>query len=138
MDFETYTELGFKKLKQEEFDSVIDDSELLIEEVTRHFYDPYFHSLETDLSSNDDFHVYRATQYEKAIALQCEFEFESGLNSPVARANNDVKSISIGRTTIQSNGAGTTLVMYGNSGVVKTAISMLTRTGLLYAGVGHR
>ncbi|MGI1808858.1 hypothetical protein ACRPKW_08720 [Pediococcus pentosaceus] len=138
MDFETYTELGFKKLKQEEFDSVIDDSELLIEEITRHFYDPYFHSLETDLSSNDDFHVYRATQYEKAIALQCEFEFESGLNSPVARANNDVKSISIGRTSIQSNGAGTTLVMYGNSGVVKTAISMLTRTGLLYAGVGHR
>lgn len=138
MDFETYTELGFKKLKQEEFDSVIDDSELLIEEVTRHFYDPYFHSLETDLSSNDDFHVYRATQYEKAIALQCEFEFESGLNSPVARANNDVKSISIGRTSIQSNGAGTTLVTYGNSGVVKTAISMLTRTGLLYAGVGHR
>lgn len=138
MDFETYTKLGFKKLKQEEFDSVIDDSKLLIEEVTRHFYDPYFNSLETDLSSDDDFHIYRATQYEKAIALQCEFEFESGLNSPVARANDDVKSISIGRTSIQSNGAGTALVTYGNSGVVKTAISMLTRTGLLYTGVGHR
>ena len=82
--------------------------------------------------------VYRSTQYEKAIALQCEFEFESGLNSPIARANNDVKNISIGRTTIQSDGSGIAAVTYGNSGVVRTAISMLVNTGLMYRGVDSR
>ncbi|KAF0362537.1 hypothetical protein GBP13_08585 [Pediococcus acidilactici] len=138
MNYQTYTDLGFTKLKEEEFNSVISDAEMLLEEVTRHFYDPYFHSLKDDLNSDDAFLVYRATQYEKAIALQCEFEFESGLNSPVARADNDVKSISIGRTTIQSDGSGIAAVTYGNSGVVRSAISMLVNTGLIYRGVDCR
>lgn len=138
MDYQTYTDLGFNKLKKEDFDSVIVDSEMLLEEVTRHFYDPYFHSLKDDLNSDDAFLVYRAMQYEKAIAMQCEFEFESGLNSPVARADNDVKSISIGRTTIQSDGSGIDAVTYGDSGVVRTAISMLVNTGLMYRGVDSR
>lgn len=135
MDYQTYQELGFTKLSQDEFNSVITDSELLLQQVTRNFYAPYFHSLKDDLNSDDAFLVYRATQYEKAIALQCEFEFESGLNSPVARADNDVKSISIGRTTIQSDGSGIAAVTYGNSGVVRSAISMLADTGLIYRGV---
>ncbi|KAF0507823.1 hypothetical protein GBP26_08690 [Pediococcus acidilactici] len=135
MDYQTYQELGFTKLSQDEFNSVITDSELLLQQVTRNFYDPYVHSLKDDLNSDDAFLVYRAMQYEKAIAMQCEFEFESGLNSPVARADNDVKSVSIGRTTIQSDGSGIDAVTYGNSGVVRSAISMLVNTGLIYRGV---
>lgn len=138
MDYQTYQELGFTKLSQDEFNSVITDSELLLQQVTRNFYDPYFHSLKDDLNSDDAFLVYRAMQYEKAIAMQCEFEFESGLNSPVARADNDVKSVSIGRTTIQSDGSGIDAVTYGDSGVVRTAISMLVNTGLMYRGVDSR
>ncbi len=138
MDYQTYQELGFTKLSQDEFNSVITDSELLLQQVTRNFYDPYFHSLKDDLNSDDAFLVYRAMQYEKAIAMQCEFEFESGLNSPVARADNDVKSVSIGRTTIQSDGSGIDAVTYGNSGVVRSAISMLVNTGLIYRGVDCR
>ncbi|WDV24872.1 hypothetical protein PVS71_07830 [Pediococcus acidilactici] len=138
MDYRTYQELGFTKLSQDEFNSVITDSELLLQQVTRHFYDPYFYSLKDDLNSDDAFLVYRAMQYEKAIAMQCEFEFESGLNSPVARADNDVKSVSIGRTTIQSDGSGIDAVTYGDSGVVRTAISMLVNTGLMYRGVDSR
>lgn len=138
MDYQTYQELGFTKLSQDEFNSVITDSELLLQQVTRHFYDPYFHSLKDDLNSDDAFLVYRGMQYEKAIAMQCEFEFESGLNSPVARADNDVKSVSIGRTTIQSDGSGIDAVTYGDSGVVRTAISMLVNTGLMYRGVDSR
>ncbi|WP_285110394.1 hypothetical protein [Pediococcus sp. AC40] len=138
MDYQTYQELGFTKLSQDEFNSVITDSELLLQQVTRNFYDPYFHSLKDDLNSDDAFLVYRAMQYEKAIAMQCEFEFESGLNSPVARADNDVKSVSIGRTTIQSDGSGIDAVTYGNSGVVRSAISMLVNTGLMYRGVDSR
>ncbi|WP_099299674.1 hypothetical protein [Pediococcus pentosaceus] len=138
MDYQTYQELGFTKLSQDEFNSVITDSELLLQQVTRNFYDPYFHSLKDDLNSDDAFLVYRAMQYEKAIAMQCEFEFESGLNSPVARADNDVKSVSIGRTTIQSDGSGIATVTYGNSGVVRSAISMLVNTGLIYRGVDSR
>lgn len=138
MDYQTYQELGFTKLSQDEFNSVITDSDLLLQQVTRHFYDPYFHSLKDDLNSDDAFLVYRAMQYEKAIAMQCEFEFESGLNSPVARADNDVKSVSIGRTTIQSDGSGIDAVTYGDSGVVRTAISMLVNTGLMYRGVDSR
>ncbi|MDV2911458.1 hypothetical protein R0H03_06245 [Pediococcus acidilactici] len=138
MDYQTYQELGFTKLSQDEFNSVITDSELLLQQVTRNFYDPYFHSLKDDLNSDDAFLVYRAMQYEKAIAMQCEFEFESGLNSPVARADNDVKSVSIGRTTIQSDGSGIDAVTYGSSGVVRSAISMLANTGLIYRGVDCR
>ncbi|MDB8867866.1 hypothetical protein ABHC39_04210 [Pediococcus acidilactici] len=138
MDYQIYQELGFTKLSQDEFNSVITDSELLLQQVTRNFYDPYFHSLKDDLNSDDAFLVYRAMQYEKAIAMQCEFEFESGLNSPVARADNDVKSVSIGRTTIQSDGSGIDAVTYGNSGVVRSAISMLVNTGLIYRGVDCR
>lgn len=138
MDYQTYQELGFTKLSQDEFNSVITDSELLLQQATRHFYDPYFHSLKDDLNSDDAFLVYRAMQYEKAIAMQCEFEFESGLNSPVARADNDVKSVSIGRTTIQSDGSGIDAVTYGSSGVVRSAISMLANTGLIYRGVDCR
>lgn len=131
--FAKYTELGFNKLKESEFDNVITDSELLISNLTRDFYG--LHSIDADLDSSVPFYKYRANQYLKAIALQCEFADGSGASTPFEQQASGLTQVVIGRTTLQHGSNPLDSVLYGDTGVIKTAVDVLAHTGLLYRGV---
>lgn len=133
LTFTKYTELGFTKLKSEEFNSVLADSEILISAITNGFYD--FHDIEADLDSSVVFSKYRAKCYLKAIALQCEFAVESGASTPFAQQAAGLTQVTIGRTTLQHGDNPFTELTYGDTGLVKIAVDVLAHTGLLYRGV---
>ncbi|MQS44247.1 hypothetical protein [Companilactobacillus mishanensis] len=136
MDYLIYKKLGFTRLSEEQFKKVITDSELLISSLTRDFYN--FHSITDDLNSNDDFFVYRATQYQTAIAIQCDFADESGATNLLQQQTAGLTDVTIGRTHLSRTGNLFNSLTYGKSGVVKTAYDILGNTGLLYRGVSSR
>lgn len=133
MDYAEYTKLGFDKLQQSEFDAQRNDAKLLIDNLTNDYY--VMHDVSDDLSSDVPFLVYRATQYQKAIAYQCEFAVASGASTIYEQKAGNLKSVSVGRTSLSTDGNSISDATYGNTGVVTTAVDLLIRTGLLYRGV---
>lgn len=133
LSYDRYKELGFVRLDKDSFDKVVNDSELLISALTRDFYE--LHSIDDDLQSEDEFFVYRATQYQKAIAVQCDFADEAGASNLLEQQQSALTDVSIGRTHLQRSSNLFGNLTYGKSGVVKTALDVLAGTGLLYRGV---
>lgn len=133
MDFATYTKLGFTTLTEEQFKSQYNDAKLLIDNLTNDYY--VMHDVSDDLSSDVPFLVYRATQYQKAIADQCEFAVASGASTIYEQKAGNLKSVSVGRTSLSTDGNSISDATYGNTSVVTTAVDLLVRTGLLYRGV---
>lgn len=133
LSFDRYKELGFVRLSEDSFNKVVNDADLLLSALTRDFYN--FHSIEDDLQSKDEFLVYRATQYQKAIAAQCDFADESGASNLFEQQDAALTDVSIGRTHLQRSNNLFNNLTYGKSGVSITAYSLLAGTGLLYRGV---
>ena len=133
MDFMTYTKLGFATLTEEQFNGQYNDAKLLIDNLTNDYY--VMHDVSDDLSSDVPFIVYRATQYQKAIAYQCEFAVASGASTIYEQKAGDLKTVSVGRTSLSIDGNSISDATYGNTGVVTTAVDLLARIGLLYRGV---
>ena len=133
MDFTTYTKLGFTALTEEQFTAQYNDAKLLIDNLTNDYY--VMHDVADDLSSDVSFYAYRATQYQKAIAYQCEFAVASGASTIYEQKAGNLKSVSVGRTSLSTDGNPISDATYGNTGVVTTAVDLLIRTGLLYRGV---
>lgn len=133
MDFATYTKLGFTTLTEEQFKGQYNDAKLLIDNLTNDYY--VMNDVSDDLSSDVPFLVYRATQYQKAIAYQCEFAVASGASTIYEQKAGDLKTVSVGRTSLSTDGNSINDATYGNTGVVTTAVDLLARTGLLYRGV---
>ena len=137
MDFMTYTKLGFTTLTEEQFEEQFNgqynDAKLLIDNLTNDYY--VMHDVSDDLSSDVPFLVYRATQYQKAIVYQCEFAIASGASTIYEQKAGDLKTVSVGRTSLSMDGNSISDATYGNTGVVTTAVDLLIRTGLLYRGV---
>lgn len=133
MDYETYTNLGFKKLDKDSFEKVITDSEFLISNVVHNYYD--LHDTKDDLNSEDIFAKFKANQYEKAICIQCEYANEVGGSSLFEQQQSNLSDVSIGRTHLSRSNSPTNAVTYGNSGVYLPAYTLLSSTGLLYCGV---
>lgn len=133
MDYETYTSLGFKKLDKDSFEKVVTDSELLISNVVHNYYDS--HDINDDLNSEDIFTKFKASQYEKAICVQCEYANEVGGSSLFEQQQSNLSDVNIGRTHLSRSNSPTNAVTYGNSGVYLPAYTLLSSTGLLYCGV---
>lgn len=133
MDFATYTKLGFTTLTEEQFKNQSNDAKLLIDNLTNDYY--VTHDVSDDLSSDVPFLVYRATQYQKAIAYQCEFAADSGASTIYEQKADNLKTVSVGRTSLSTDGNSISDATYGNTGVVTTVVDLLARTGLLYRGV---
>jgi hypothetical protein len=137
LDFATYQQLGFTKITDEaQFKAVITDSELLIDNLTSDFY--LINGLQADLTSDVAFYNYRANAYQRALCVQCEFADEADASTPYEQAEQGLTEVEIGRTTLQQGGGAANAVTYGNTGVCKIAIDILSRTGLLYRGVRSR
>ena len=133
MDFATYTKLGFITLTEEQFNGQYNDAKLLIDNLTNDYY--VMHDVSDDLSSDVPFIVHRATQYQKAIACQCEFAVASGASTIYEQKAGNLKTVSVGRTSLSTDGNSISDATYGNTGVVTTAVDLLAKTGLLYRGV---
>lgn len=133
MDFATYTKLGFTTLTEEQFKDQYNDAKLLIDNLTNDYY--VIHDVSDDLSSDVPFIVYRATQYQKAIAYQCEFAVASGASTIYEQKAGNLKTVSVGRTSLSTDGNSISDATYVNTGVVTTAVDILAKTGLLYRGV---
>lgn len=133
MDFATYNRLGFTTLTEEQFKGQYNDAKLLIDNLTNDYY--VMNDVSDDLSSDVPFIVYRATQYQKAIAYQCEFAAASGASTIYEQKADNLKTVSVGRTSLSTDGNSISDATYGNTGVVTTAVDLLAKTGLLYRGV---
>lgn len=137
LSYDTYTQLGFKALTQEQFEKQVAIAQTLVENITNQFYaDGSEHTIENDLNSTDSFIKRRALIYEKAICMQCEFAQEYGA-TPAEQTSGAINSVHIGNTSISYNKNATIEnFTYGNSGVSMLAYNILYPTGLLYSGVG--
>lgn len=133
MNYKDYTNLGFTKLKQEQFENQLADATMLIDNLTNDCY--VINDIVDDLTSAVPFFAYRAKQYEKAICLQCEFAEEAGASTPLEQSMGAPKSVAVGRTTLTYDSNAVIDVTYGSSGIVKTAVDVLARTGLLSRAV---
>lgn len=137
LSYDTYTQLGFKALTQEQFEKQVAIAQTLVENITNQFYaDGSEHTIENDLNSTDSFIKRRALIYEKAICMQCEFAQEYGA-TPAEQTSGAINSVHIGNASISYNKNATIEnFTYGNSGVSMLAYNILYPTGLLYSGVG--
>lgn len=137
LSYDTYTQLGFKALTQEQFEKQVAIAQTLVENITNQFYaDGSEHTIENDLNSTDSFIKRRALIYEKAICMQCEFAQEYGA-TPAEQTSGAINSVHIGNASISYNKNATIEnFTYGNSGVSMLAHNILYPTGLLYSGVG--
>lgn len=136
LTYDTYTQLGFKALSQEQFEKQVAIAQTLVENVTNQFYaDGSEHTIKQDLQSTDSFIKRRALIYEKAICMQCEFAQEYGA-TPASQTSGAVNSVHIGNASISYNKSATVEnFTYGNSGVSMLVFNILYPTGLLYSGV---
>ncbi|WP_283601210.1 hypothetical protein [Ligilactobacillus aviarius] len=136
LSYDTYTQLGFKALTQEQFKKQVAIAQTLVENITNQFYaDGSEHTIEQDLQSTDSFIKRRALIYEKAICMQCDFAQEYGA-TPAEQTTGAINSVHIGNASINYNkGATVDDVTYGNSGVSMLVFNILYPTGLLYSGV---
>lgn len=136
MNFKDYQALGFSKLTQPQFESQLSDATYLIDNLTGDFY--VMNDLIDDLTSVVSFFVYRGKQYEKAIALQCEFAEQAGASTPLEQSMGAPKNITVGKSTLTYDSNAIVTATYGSTGVVKTAVDILARTGLLSRVVSAR
>ena len=126
LSYEQYKELGGVKVDEKDFSSIESSAEKIFDSQTRAFYQ--FNDIDKDPKPQ------RAKLFRKAMVLQIEFAGETGITSPTDLVQARISHVSIGRTSIESNGNLKSLT-YGNSGMNIGARNMLALTGLLYRGV---
>ena len=136
ISYDTYTQLGFKALTQEQFEKQVAIAQTLVENITNQFYaDGSENTIEQDLQSTDNFIKRRALIYEKAVCIQCEFAEEYGA-TPAEQNSEAISNVHIGNASISYNKNATIEnFTYGNSGVSMQVFNLLYPTGLLYSGV---
>lgn len=126
LTFDEYKSLGFSKIEDEqEFASVEHASEVLVDDVTNQYY------IIHDMKSDPD--TVRVKFFKKAMALQCEYLHDTGATSLYELRQANVKSISIGRTSLSTDGISGS----NTKGVYTLSMDLLALAGLLYRGVDH-
>lgn len=131
LDFEEYKQMERTKITDEsEFKKVEQASEDLFNTVTRDYY--VFNEIKADPD-----HL-RVSLFKKALAIQCEFFNDIGAFAPYEIFQQQVSSVSVGRTHIESGGGGISGSVSGKTGIYNLAMNMLARTGLLYRGIKTR
>lgn len=125
-----YTELGFDKVKQEDFKKLESYAERHINLVTQDYY--MLHSLEDDTNS------YRVHKFKLAMAIQVDYlETLDGNITLSEMLNDSPTSVSVGRMRIENNNA-TKASTVGRTMFSTEAYAELMYTGLLYKGVPYR
>lgn len=127
-----FDQFGFELKKPDDFDKLLSNATILINQICS-YYDPAFayHDLEADMANSSK----QAVAFKKAVALEMLFLEESGYSSAYELAQGALNSFTVGHTSMSLNGSAGQNMTVGNTGVVKSAYSLLGRYGLLFSGV---
>lgn len=139
LTFKEYQQNGFTMITDETvFDQHERAAETQIDITTKFFYNADYatHSLVDDLVGSQ-WQAFRAKQFKRAVALQCEYFEELGADTPVGIANQDLSSIEIGRTHVQAN-SNVNATNFGKTGLATGVIAILAQIGLMCRAVSYR
>lgn len=139
--------LTFKEYQQNGFTMITDETifnqheraaETQIDITTQFFYNADYaaNSLVDDLAGTQ-WQVFRAKQFKRAVALQCDYFDEVGADTPVGIANQDLSSIEIGRTHVQAN-SNVNATNFGKTGLANGVVAILAQIGLMCRAVSYR
>lgn len=106
------------------FNKLIDDAESTIDTATRDYYQ--INGLSSDLNAR------RVHDFKRAVAEQVDYLNFIGSSKSYEQADDDVKSISIGRLNLTPN---QTAVSHSRGGLCQEAYQLLAKQGLLWRGV---
>lgn len=139
LTFKEYQQNGFTMITDETiFDQHERAAETQIDITTQFFYNADYaaHSLVDDLAGNQ-WQVFRAKQFKRAVALQCDYFDEVGADTPIGIANQDLSSIEIGRTHVQAN-SNVNATNFGKTGIANGVVAILAQIGLMSRAVSYR
>ncbi|MCG0681405.1 hypothetical protein [Lactiplantibacillus plantarum] len=139
LTFKEYQQNGFTMITDEEiFDQHERAAETQIDITTQFFYNADYaaNSLVDDLAGTQ-WQVFRAKQFKRAVALQCDYFDEVGADTPLGIANQDLSSIEIGRTHVQTN-SNVNATNFGNTGLANGVVAILAQIGLMSRAVSYR
>ncbi|WP_334263658.1 hypothetical protein [Lactiplantibacillus plantarum] len=139
LTFKEYQQNGFTMITDETiFDQHERAAETQIDITTQFFYNTDYatNSLVDDLAGNQ-WQVFRAKQFKRAVALQCDYFDEVGADTPLGIANQDLSSIEIGRTHVQAN-SNVNATNFGKTGLANGVIAILAQIGLMSRAVSYR
>lgn len=128
--------MGISDISEDNFKEAIAKAEIQIDMVTNYFYADGLHDLQNDLISPKKFLNMRAKAFKKVLGIIICYAIETGVSSSNDAISGNIKSLSIGRTHLDT--AGTASVTYGKSAVPNEAMALLFHWGLLYKGVDYR
>lgn len=139
LTFKEYQQNGFTRITDEKiFDQHERAAETQVDITTQFFYNADYaaHSLVDDLAGTQ-WQVFRAKQFKRAVALQCDYFDEVGADTPVGIANQDLSSIEIGRTHVQAN-SNVNATNFGKTGLANGVVAILAQIGLMSRAVSYR
>lgn len=139
LTFKEYQQNGFTMITDETiFDQHERAAEMQIDITTQFFYNADYaaHSLVDDLAGTQ-WQAFRAKQFKRAVALQCDYFDEVGADTPLGIANQDLSSIEIGRTHVQAN-SNVNATNFGKTGLANGVVAILAQIGLMSRAVSYR
>lgn len=139
LTFKEYQQNGFTTITDETvFDQHERAAETQIDITTQFFYNADYaaNSLADDLVGNE-WQAFRAKQFKRAVALQCDYFDEVGADTPVGIANQDLSSIEIGRTHVQAN-SNVNATNFGKTGLATGVVAILAQIGLMSRAVSYQ
>lgn len=139
LTFDEYKGLGFSRITDEAtYNQHEAAAETQIDITTQFFYNADYaaNSLVDDLAGNQ-WQVFRAKQFKRAVALQCDYFDEVGADTPIGIANQDLSSIEIGRTHVQAN-SNVNATNFGKTGLANGVVAILAQIGLMCRAVSYR
>ncbi|MCS8573405.1 hypothetical protein [Pediococcus pentosaceus] len=136
LTYDEFKAWGISDISEENFKEAITKAEIQIDMVTNFFYADGLHDLQNDLIISKKCLNMRAKAFKKALSIIICYAIETGVSNSNDAISGNVKSISIGRTRLDTD--GTTSVTYGKSAVPNEAMALLFHWGFLYKGVDYR
>lgn len=139
LTFYEYKDLGFSRITDETTYSQHEAAaETQIDITTQFFYNADYaaHSLVDDLAGTQ-WQAFRAKQFKRAVALQCDYFDEVGADTPIGIANQELSSIEIGRTHVQVN-SNVNATNFGKTGLAIGVVAILAQIGLMSRAVSYR
>lgn len=139
LTFDEYQGLGFSRITDyATYNQHETAAETQIDITTQFFYNADYaaNSLVDDLAGNQ-WQVFRAKQFKRAVALQCDYFDEVGADTPIGIANQDLSSVEIGRTHVQAN-SNVNATNFGKTGLANGVVAILAQIGLMSRTVSYR
>lgn len=136
LNYDEFKALGISDISEDNFNKAITKAETQIDMVTNYFYADGLHDLQNDSINPKKRLNMRAKAFKKSLGMIICYAIETGVSSSNDAISGNIKSLSIGRTHLDTS--GTDSVTYGNSAVPNEAMALLFHWGFLYKGVDYR